>query len=138
MYFFICRLLQFLDWAGCLYDQVKSGWNKDPHHWQQCNWQQERRKFVDVSLQGHEAIQSQSWVATGIRASRSVTLVMIDSSIEDGCQQNPKIHYLNCKTWLILMTMSYTTYKLCTEEQVSTSKMCQLAVKIQNCQKSDK
>ena len=61
-----------------------------------------------------------------------------DSSIEDGCQRNPKIHYLNCKTWLLLMTMSYTTYKLCTEEQVSTSKMFQLAVKIQNCQKSDK
>ena len=29
-------------------------------------------------------------------------------------------------------------YKLRTEEQVSTSKMFQLAVKIQNCQKSDK
>lgn len=45
---------------------------------------------------------------------------------------------INCKTWLLLMTMSYTTYKLCTEEQVSTSKIFQLAVKIQNCQKSDK
>ena len=53
-----------------------------------------------------------------------MTLVMIDSSVKDGCQQNPKNSYkLQNMTVIDDNVLHY--YKLCTEEQVSTSKMLQ-------------